>query len=239
VNFNTIAAVRKGNKVEPGEKQTPLTPLAISQFRSRGPNGRGRISLNQEPALSLQYAGELLAAFIKQAGGDVKGKIATGAVPKSLEPITVHRQSRPLSEVLRELLAGSNNYIANQIFLEIGAKSLGAPVSLDKSVQVARKMLAEQGLADAIQLEEGSGLSRGNRFTARGLAKVLTLFAPNVGLLQSGKGASYKTGTLEGVRTLAGYTNSSTHGPLRFVIALKGNDGAMRFKLLQAIESEL
>ena len=239
VNFNTINAVRRGNKVESGEKQTPITPLAISQFRARGPNGRGRISLNQEPALSLQYAGELLAAFIKKAGGSVTGKITTGSVPAGLDPVYVHRQSRSLVEILRELLHGSNNYIANQIFLEIGAKSLGGPVSLEKSVAVARKMLAAHGLADAIQLEEGSGLSRGNRFTARGLAKVLNLFAPHAGLLENRKGSSYKTGTLEGVRTLAGYASSSKHGPVRFVIALKGNNGAMRFELLKAIESEL
>ena len=112
-------------------------------------------------------------------------------------------------------------------------------MSLDKSVAVARKMLAANDLADAIQLEEGSGLSRGNRFTARGLAKMLNLFAPNAGLLKSGTGASYKTGTLEGVRTVAGYANTSTHGPVRFVIALKGNNGAMRFELLKAIESQL
>jgi D-alanyl-D-alanine carboxypeptidase/D-alanyl-D-alanine-endopeptidase (penicillin-binding protein 4) len=239
VNFNTINAMRRGNKVESTEKQTPLTPLAVSQFRARGPNGRGRISLNQEPTQGLQYAGELLAAFIKKAGGSVSGKITTGSVPAGLAPVYVHRQSRPLSEILRELLIGSNNYVANQIFLEIGAKSLGAPVSLEKSVAVARKLLAAQGLADAIQLEEGSGLSRGNRFTARGLAKVLNLFAPNVGLLKSDKGSSYKTGTLEGVRTVAGYASTSTHGPVRFVISLKGNNGAMRFELLKAIESEL
>jgi D-alanyl-D-alanine carboxypeptidase/D-alanyl-D-alanine-endopeptidase (penicillin-binding protein 4) len=239
VNFNTINAVRRGNKVESAEKQTPLTPLAISQFRARGPNGRGRISLNQEPAVGLQYAGELLAAFIKQAGGSVSGKIAAGSVPAGLAPVYVHRQSRTLSEILRELLHGSNNYIANQIFLEMGAKSLGGPVSLEKSVAVARKMLAAHDLADAIQLEEGSGLSRGNRFTARGLAEVLKLFAPHAGLMESSKGASYKTGTLEGVRTLAGYASSSRHGPVRFVIALKGNNGAMRFELLKAIESEL
>jgi serine-type D-Ala-D-Ala carboxypeptidase/endopeptidase (penicillin-binding protein 4) len=239
VNFNTINAVRRGNKVESAEKQTPLTQLAISQFRARGPNGRGRISLNQEPAVGLQYAGELLAAFIKRAGGSVSGKIATGSVPADLAPVYVHRQSRMLSEILRELLHGSNNYIANQIFLEIGAKSLGGPVSLEKSVAVARKMLAAHDLADAIQLEEGSGLSRGNRFTARGLVKVLNLFAPHLGLLESRKGASYKTGTLEGVRTLAGYASSSKHGPVRFVIALRGNNGAMRFELLKAIESEL
>jgi D-alanyl-D-alanine carboxypeptidase/D-alanyl-D-alanine-endopeptidase (penicillin-binding protein 4) len=239
VNFNTISAVRRGDKVEPGEKQTPLTPLAISQFRARGPNGRGRISLNQEPTQGLRYAGELLAAFIKRAGGSVGGKITTGSVPAGLAPVYVHRQSRSLSEVLRELLLGSNNYVANQIFLEIGAKNLGAPVSLEKSVAVARKMLAANDLADAIQLEEGSGLSRGNHFTARGLAKLLNLFAPNAGLLKSGTGASYKTGTLEGVRTVAGYANTSTHGLVRFVISLKGNNGAMRFELLKAIESEL
>lgn len=239
VNFNTINAVRRGNRVESGEKQTPLTPLAISQFRARGPNGRGRISLNQEPALSLQYAGELLAAFIKKAGGSVTGKITAGSVPAGLAPVYVHRQSRPLVELLRELLHGSNNYVANQIFLEIGAKTLGGPVSLEKSVAVARKMLAAQGLADAIHLEEGSGLSRGNRFTARGLAKVLSLFAPHASLLESAKGASYKTGTLEGVRTLAGYVSTSGHGSVRFVVSLKGNNGAMRFELLKAIESEL
>src|SRR3954471_10529729 len=239
VNFNTINAVRRGNKIEPAEKQTPVTPLAVSQFRARGPNGRGRISLNQEPALGLQYAGELLAAFIKRAGGSVGGKVTIGFVPASLAPIYVHRQSRTLSEILRELLVGSNNYVANQVFLEVGAKSLGAPVSLEKSVAVARKLLAEQGLADAIRLEEGSGLSRGNRFTARGLAKMLNLFAPNASLLKSGTGASYKTGTLEGVRTVAGYANTSSHGLVRFVIALKGNNGALRFELLKAIESEL
>jgi D-alanyl-D-alanine carboxypeptidase/D-alanyl-D-alanine-endopeptidase (penicillin-binding protein 4) len=36
VNFNTINAVRRGNNVESVEKQTPITPLAISQFRARG-----------------------------------------------------------------------------------------------------------------------------------------------------------------------------------------------------------
>src|SRR3954468_9377011 len=33
VNFNTIHAIRKGNTVQSAEKQTPITPLAISQFR--------------------------------------------------------------------------------------------------------------------------------------------------------------------------------------------------------------
>jgi D-alanyl-D-alanine carboxypeptidase/D-alanyl-D-alanine-endopeptidase (penicillin-binding protein 4) len=239
VNFNTIYAVRKDNKVLAGEQQTPITPLAISQFRARGPNGRGRVSLAQSPTISLQYAGELIAAFIERAGGSVKGKISTGTVPANLKPIYVHRQSRTLSAILHELLVGSNNYIANQVFLEIGGHRFGSPVSLEKSLKVANEMLAAHDLAGAIYLEEGSGISRNNRFTARGLDKVLTLFAPHAGLLKKDKDASYKTGTLDGVRTLAGYANTSKHGRVRFVVALKSNDGELRFQLLKAIESEL
>jgi D-alanyl-D-alanine carboxypeptidase/D-alanyl-D-alanine-endopeptidase (penicillin-binding protein 4) len=91
VNFNTIHAVRSGKTVRSAEKQTPITPLAISQFRARGPKGRARISLAQDPAVSLQYAGELIAAFISRAGGSVKGEIKTGSVPQGLEPVYVHR----------------------------------------------------------------------------------------------------------------------------------------------------
>jgi len=239
VNFNTVNAVRSGNKVRSAETQTPITPLAITQFRLRGPNGKGRISLSQDPTVSLQYAGELIAAFIARAGGSVKGKISTGTVPGGLEPVYVHRQSRTLSEILVALLRASNNYIANQVFLEIGAHRLGGPVSLEKSLRVASEMLAAHGLADAIHLEEGSGISRDNRFTARGLAKVLALFAPYADLLRGRDGGMNKTGTLEGVSTLAGYANTSSHGRVRFVIALTSNDGEMRFRLLRAIESGL
>ncbi|MBM3529692.1 MAG: D-alanyl-D-alanine carboxypeptidase [Alphaproteobacteria bacterium] len=239
VNFNTISAVRKGKTVRQGEKQTPITPLAASQFRERGPNGRGRISLAQEPALSLRYAGELLAAFIKQAGGSVRGKISTGTVPAGLAPVYVHRQSRPLSAILSQLLLGSNNYVANQVFLEIGAHRLGGPVSLEKSLRITREVLAKHGLAETIYIEEGSGLSHGNRFTPRGLAQMLHHFTPHAGLLENRKGAAFKTGTLEGVRTLAGYLDTSKHGQVRFVISLKSNNGAMRFQLLRAIESVL
>src|SRR6516165_6762399 len=105
VNFNTVFAVRSGNKVRSAEKQTPITPIAIAQFRLRGPNGKGRISLSQDPAVSLQYAGELIAAFIERAGGSVKGRISTGTVPEGLKPVYVHRQSRTLSEILIELLS--------------------------------------------------------------------------------------------------------------------------------------
>jgi len=238
VNFNTVYAERSGNEVRSAEEQTPITPLAIARFRAKGPDGIGRISLGQDPSVGLQYAGELIAAFIGRAGGSVKGEISVGTVPTGLEPITVHRQSRALSEILAEMLRDSNNFVANQVFLEVGARRLGGPVSLEKSLQAANEMLTAHGLADVINLEEGSGISRDNRFTARGLAKVLELFAPHADLLHGHDGGMNKTGTMDGVRTLAGYADTSRHGRVRFVISLSTND-EMRFRLLQAIESGL
>ncbi len=239
VNFNTIAAVRKGDVVLPAEAQTPITPLAISLFRARGPNGRGRVNLSQDSAISLRSVGELLAAFLVWAGAKINGQIATGTVPEALTSIYVHRQSRALSQILIELLRDSNNYVANQIFLEIGGYRLGGSVSLEKSLTVANEALAAHGLTEAIHLDEGSGISRGNSFTARGLAKVLKLFEPYVNLLRGHDGGANKTGSLNGIRTLAGYANIAGYGQARFVISLKSNDDALRFQLLRAIESGL
>lgn len=239
VNFNTIHAVRKGNTVYSAEKQTPITPLAISEFRRRGPKGRSRISLTQEPEVSLKYAGELLAAFIEKAGGKVDGEITVGTVPEGLTPVYVHKQSRSLAAIINQLLIGSNNYIANQIFLEIGGQRYGGPVSLEKSLLVANEMLAAHGLQDAIHMEEGSGISRDNRFTARGLAKVLDLFVPYAELMHGHDGGTNKTGTMSGIRTLAGYADTASHGRVRFVIALKGGTGRLRYQLLRAIETGL
>ncbi len=68
---------------------------------------------------------------------------------------------------------------------------------------------------------------------------MLELFAPHADLLHGHDGGMNKTGTMSGVRTLAGYADTKSHGRVRFVISLKSNGGAMRFQLLQAIEAGL
>jgi len=65
------------------------------------------------------------------------------------------------------------------------------------------------------------------------------LFEPHADLLRGHDGGMNKTGTMEGVRTLAGYADTSSHGRVRFVISLTSNDGEMRFRLLRAIGSGL
>jgi D-alanyl-D-alanine carboxypeptidase/D-alanyl-D-alanine-endopeptidase (penicillin-binding protein 4) len=133
------------------------------------------------------------------------------------------------------MLRDSNNLVANQVFLEIGGHRLGGPVSLEKSLEVANGMLAAHGLDDAIHLEESSGISRDNRFTARGLVKVLELFAPHADLLHGHDGGMNKTGTMDGAARLQAMP---TPHATDFVISLSAND-KMRYRLLQAIESGL
>jgi D-alanyl-D-alanine carboxypeptidase/D-alanyl-D-alanine-endopeptidase (penicillin-binding protein 4) len=126
------------------------------------------------------------------------------------------------------------------VFLEIGAHKLGGPVSLEKSLKVTGDILAKYGLSDSIRMVEGSGISRDNKFTAIGLAKLLDQFAPHAELLRkSKKGSRYKTGTLSDVKTLAGYAKTERHGMVRFVISLSEGSGKMRFRLLNELENAL
>ena len=70
---------------------------------------------------------------------------------------------------------------------------------------------------------------------ARGLGKVLELFAPHADLLRGHDGGMNKSGTMEGVSTLAGYADTASHGRVRFVISLTSNNREMRFRLLRAM----
>ena len=187
--------------------------------------------------MSLKYAGELIAAFIDREGGSVKGEVTTGTVPEGLKPVYVHRQSRTLSQILTQLLIGSNNYIANQVFLEVRG-TLGGPRQPGEIAQGRERHACRQRPRRSIHLVEGSGISRDNRFTAVA-SPSFYLFEPNAKLLRSGDGTLFKTGTFSGVRTLAGYADTAKHGRVRFVISLKSNDSSMRFRLLKTIQAGL
>ena len=170
----------------------------------------------------------------------MKGKISTGTVPEGLKPVYVHRQSRTLSEILAELLRDFEQ-LHRQPGLPGDRRASPGRAGQPREVASRSRTRCSPRTASptAIHLEEGSGISRDNRFTARGLAKVLELFAPHADLLHGHDGGMNKTGTMDGVRTLAGYADTSSHGRVRFVISLTSNDGEMRFRLLRAIESGL
>ncbi len=238
VNFNTINVRVSGSEVVSAEEQTPLTPLALRVARRRGIQGKLRVNLSSDPAEVRLYAAELIAAKLRAGGIEVGDRIVEDRSAQG-EPLYVHRNSRDLAEVCSGLLHYSNNYVANQVFLAIGAAVEGAPASLDKSTRVAQRFVAERPSLAGLVLTEGSGISYDNRATGPSLAAALSLFAPHKALLRSKHGTPNKTGTLKVTKSVAGYLDTSSHGTIRFVISLDGGGSNRRWQIVDLLRDAL
>ena len=238
VNFNTVNVRVSGGQIVSAEEQTPLTPLAKRVATARGISGKARINLSSEPDDVRRYAAELIAAKLRLAGVEVGEAYERREAPDS-EPLYKHANSRTVSESVHALLHYSNNYIANQVFLVIGAREKGAPATLDKSVAVAREYLARHPALAGITMTEGSGISYDNRATGPSLAAALALFAEHKSLLRAKHGTPSKTGTLKVTKSVAGYLDTKTHGTVRFVVSLNGAGSNRRWEIVEALRSGL
>ncbi|MBA3002942.1 MAG: peptidase S13 [Desulfurivibrio sp.] len=207
VNFNTVSLVKGADgKVLSGEEQTPIVPLMRELAQGIQP-GSHRINATASGNQSLRYAGELFAAVLKKQGIPVTGAISPGPVPAGLTLLYEHSSSKSLDEVLTGLLKYSNNFIANQLFLAIGAKQYGWPATWDKGERAMTAFYRnELGLSEKdIVVREGSGLSRENRVTPKGMLAILEAFKPHAGLLPFENNCLRKSGTMTGVYGYAGY----------------------------------
>ncbi|MBD3321725.1 MAG: penicillin-binding protein 4 [Chitinivibrionales bacterium] len=223
VNFNTIY-VRKNQsgKIFSAEKQTPLTPIAKNKGQSIGNGSKERINLSSDSKDCLQYAGELFAAILKQHGITVTSKeITSRKISSSWNHFYTHRNSRALPEVLKGLLKYSNNFIANQLFLTIGAHEKGYPATFSKAQTVFEEYIRSTLQFDQSDLEmvEGSGISRDTRATAVIMMQILERFRNYAPLLPVKNKALVKSGTLSGVYNYAGYIQTP-QGLRPFVIML-------------------
>ncbi len=174
-----------------------------------------------------QYVLALFRELWREQGGTLSGTVRDGAVAGDARLIT-SVQSPGLSEIVRDINKFSNNVMARQLFLTLGAVGSGAPASADKSTRVIRQWLAGKGLSfPELVLENGSGLSRAERISARSLGELLlaafrsavmpelaaslpvvavdgTMKKRLSGAEVAGQ-AHIKTGSLSGVRAIAGY----------------------------------
>ncbi|WP_153003490.1 D-alanyl-D-alanine carboxypeptidase/D-alanyl-D-alanine-endopeptidase [Thiomicrospira sp. WB1] len=215
-NFNTLKVRREDGRIRSGEPQTPLTALAASIASERLPADQavGRINLGQRPERSAVYFGQLLQTFL--AREDVTVQSVSRRTPDSVAlsenqawsktPFLRFENPKPLAEQVRAMLKYSTNLIAHHLILKLSAERFGPPATM-ASVRryLSHALKARFGWAE-VTVYEGAGLSRQNRLSARQLGQVLNAFAPWRSLLpQERTGVWAKTGTLQGVRTLAGY----------------------------------
>ncbi|MFZ0612140.1 MAG: D-alanyl-D-alanine carboxypeptidase [Desulfobacterales bacterium] len=218
VNFNTVSFKRENGATISAEPQTPLLPVVRGRIASAG-LGEGRIVLSHAQDEITLYGGHLLGHFLRESGVRITGTIATGTVRPGRDRLVYRHQSPlTLSETISQLLTFSNNFTTNQILIAAGARRYGPPGTLDKGVRAAREYARDILKLDDIRISEGSGISRANRITARDMHKVLDAFAPYHTLMRSEGRQYYKTGTLHGISTRAGYLERPDGSLYRFVV---------------------
>ncbi len=174
-----------------------------------------------------QYTLALFRELWRELGGVFRGTVREGvAAPEARLIASI--ESPPLAEIVRDMNKFSNNVMARQLFLTLGAAGAGAPATAGKADSIIRQWLAQKGLSfPELVLENGSGLSRIERISARSLGELLlAAFASPVmpelmaslplaavdgtlkkhlsGAEVAGR-AHLKTGSLSGVSAIAGY----------------------------------
>ena len=185
----------------------------------------GEKPLNLSPLPADAQASGLIRSLWQELGGKLNGQVRGGSVPVGARLLAQH-DSAPLTAAVSDINKYSNNVMARQVFLSLGNSD--APATAERSRQRIGEWLNNRGLRFAeLEIENGSGLSRRERISASSLNKLLLdawkspvmpefiASLPIVGIDGTMKKrlngsdatgrAHIKTGTLDGVKTGAGY----------------------------------
>ena len=173
------------------------------------------------------YVAGLFNHLWRELGGVFNGRVRDGETPANGAKLASQR-SPALSEIVRDINKFSNNVMARQLLLSIGAAANGAQATPERGARAVQQLFAGKGLLmPQLVIDNGSGLSRIERVSARDLGQMLlTAFRspvmpefiasmPLVGV----DGTMYrrltntpvvgqahiKTGLLSGTRAMAGY----------------------------------
>ncbi|NMF90020.1 D-alanyl-D-alanine carboxypeptidase/D-alanyl-D-alanine endopeptidase [Aromatoleum petrolei] len=183
----------------------------------------------------------LVAALWNELGGKVEGSVRSGVTPADAATLLTET-SPPLAEVVREMNKWSSNVIARQLLATLGREGGASLDMVAGGAEAVKAQLVADGIATAgLVIENGSGLSRIERVSARTLAEVLLAawrrpFMPEFiaalpiagedgtarGRLHDSPARGYahiKTGSINGVKSLAGYV-LDRHGRRHAVVMM-------------------
>ncbi len=230
-----------------GRAEAPVLRVSGRYSRACGEQGVFAALLDHR-----QFVHGLFKAAWEAAGGRLVGgtRIERGAARG--EPWLVWESPRTLAEVVRDINKFSNNVMTRQLLLQLAAEAGARPASAESARRVLRDWLAAQGLDHPrLVVDNGAGLSREARISAVHLAQVLRHAAagphadalreslPVVGIDGTMKArlagepvagnAWIKTGSLEAVRSIAGYVQAASGRRYAVVLLVNGPDaGASR-----------
>ncbi len=194
------------------------------------PQSCGEHHLDLSPFTNDTQVEGLFRALWEELGGTLDGTVESGVAPADSMVIAA-QGSQPLAEAVRDINKFSNNVMARQLFLALSAEP--PPATYEKSTARLKAWLAARGIvAPELIIDNGAGLSRTDRLSANTLAALLRTIwkSPTMpemmaslpifgvdGTMKHGghdNGPEYctcqglahlKSGSIDGVRALAGY----------------------------------
>lgn len=199
----------------------------VLTLRGRFSAGCGEKSFNLNLLPNGSYVDSVFRLLWEELGGTLSGSVRAGDLPAGASLLATF-DSPPLGDTIRDINKFSNNVMARQLFLTLGAEQFGPPATPRKGSEAIGSWLTAKGLDfPELVLENGSGLSRLERISPRhlGLLLVSASNSPVFGEFESSLPivavdgtmkkrlkdhavaghAHIKTGSLEGVRSVAGY----------------------------------
>ena len=200
------------------------------------------------------YAAAVFRDLWRELGGTITGAVRDGVTPATAEPIA-SIESPTLAEIVRDINKYSNNVMARELFLSLAQDK---PATPQGAAEAVKQWLAGRNIAaPELVLDNGAGLSRHERITAATLARLLQDVAASPLMpefvaslpiaavdgtmkkrLKSDGIAGHahiKTGTLDGIKTMAGFVQDA-RGRAMIVVFLVNHPNAQR---AQAAEDAL
>jgi serine-type D-Ala-D-Ala carboxypeptidase/endopeptidase (penicillin-binding protein 4) len=202
---------------------------------------RGATGHEHGPHAPAAYAARELRAALKAAGVTIRGSSGAAITPAMATQLA-HVDSPTIAQLLGLTLPPSDNFFAETLLKDLGARFAGAGTTAAGAAVVTRTIGGLLGFRPYVV--DGSGLSPADHTSPYEVADLLVALAPtpagavlrsdlavagHTGTLEKrmrGTGASGrcegKTGTLTGVSNLVGYCQSSDGHELAFAVFTDG-----------------
>lgn len=193
---------------------------------------------------------------LKEVKVELTGESSFGDLPENASIIAKHK-SEPLFLILRNAMKTSDNFVFDSLFLKIASADTSEVSTWRKAGDILKDSIKKQyeiDLSDTI-IVGGSGLSRYNLINPAQLSQLLRAaynkfesFAEFISILPIGnhdgtldkrmsdlkKQVRAKTGSLNGVSSIAGYMTTARGDILSFAIMISNYSGSgLKYKKMQ------
>ena len=132
-------------------------PLPVLTLSGRFPLGCSRFAFPRSVFPPVRFTDAVVRALWAGMGGKIAGGLVLAPLPE--EAIRWHRhRSPPLSLVIRGINKFSNNVMARNLLLTLGAEQFGAPGTTQKGRQAVEAWLERRGvLLPHLRIDNGAG----------------------------------------------------------------------------------